>query len=611
MISPLRRYVRQIDSSPYSPAYLSPPAEPSWRRTMPWGNFPVEKERLFRLPASLNRTNSDSALHTSVMNPNPQNAYLGPSQAAPPLNRKSGYLDTDTDSKVFLFQVPSIEESLLDDEKQSLKPWDTKKLSSSSARPRSCEVPGIHIFPSPDQPANLPLIPSALNTGGSLPDLTNLHFPSPLPTPLDPEESAYPSLSGGNSTSNLANTMTHLGISGGMNLGHGYDPPGLCSSMQSSLSNPCLQSSLNAPALRASPSSSSIASSMGGQSLPSSLSTPSLSTSLSNPSLPTSLSAHSMPSAPANPGRPPPLQQHQPPPGFGGPASSSSSSSSTASSPAASFTPLNASPRRRVPLSPLTLPMGGDARRQHPKQFSPTMSPTLSSITQGVPLDTSKLPADQRLPPYPYSQPGLLLQPSQKTQHQVPGGVSPSPQTRQLSQPPCPYPGHYQPNSMLQHQLGQQLGDFGFSNFDQYSFVDNMTGGFAFNSNAFSEDVGALNYSQSDNVGPPGGGGGSNSAGTATNDPHLLTRQNLSNCSRHGPIPNIILTGDSPPGISKEIASVLASMPGFEMDSASLGLDEDLKIEPLSLDGLNMLSDPYVLLTDPSVEDSFRTDRLQ
>lgn len=82
------------------------------------------------------------------------------------------------------------------------------------------------IFPSPDQPANVPLIPSALNTGGSLPDLTNLHFPSPLPTPLDPDETAYPSLSGGNSTSNLANTMTHLGISGSMGLGTGYDSPG-------------------------------------------------------------------------------------------------------------------------------------------------------------------------------------------------------------------------------------------------------------------------------------------------------------------------------------------------------------------------------------------------
>lgn len=63
-----------------------------------------------------------------------------------------------------------------------------------------------------------------MNTGGSLPDLTNLHFPPPLPVPLDPEETAYPSLSGGSSTSNLTHTMTHLGISG--NLGLGYDAPG-------------------------------------------------------------------------------------------------------------------------------------------------------------------------------------------------------------------------------------------------------------------------------------------------------------------------------------------------------------------------------------------------
>lgn len=69
-------------------------------------------------------------------------------------------------------------------------------------------------------------MPSALNTGGSLPDLTTLHFPSPLPTPLDPEEAPYPPLSGGSSTSNLATTMTHLGISGTGGVGLGYDPPG-------------------------------------------------------------------------------------------------------------------------------------------------------------------------------------------------------------------------------------------------------------------------------------------------------------------------------------------------------------------------------------------------
>ncbi|NXS40099.1 CRTC2 protein, partial [Balaeniceps rex] len=184
MMSPLRRYVRQISfiplppaPSPYGPTYLSPPPEPSWRRT-----------------------NSDSALHTSVMNPNPQDAYLGPSQGAPPPGRRSarGRLRKRGWSRGAGLLGRGL-------------------LGETAAFPhRACPSLSPSIFPSPDQPANVPLIPSALNTGGSLPDLTNLHFPSPLPTPLDPDETAYPSLSGGNSTSNLANTMTHLGISGSM-----------------------------------------------------------------------------------------------------------------------------------------------------------------------------------------------------------------------------------------------------------------------------------------------------------------------------------------------------------------------------------------------------------
>ncbi|XP_075764242.1 CREB-regulated transcription coactivator 2 isoform X2 [Pelodiscus sinensis] len=561
MMSPLRRYVRQIDSSPYSPAYLSPPPEPGWRRNVPWGNFPMEKGHLFRLPSALNRTNSDSALHTSVMNPSPQDAYLGPSQGAPPPNRRGGFLDGDEDSKVFLFQVPPIEENFLDDNKHLLKPWDTKKLSSSSARPRSCEVPGIHVFPSPAQPANTPLLPNALNTGGSLPDLTSLHFPSPLPTPLDPDEPSYPSLSGGSSTGNLASTMTHLGISSSMGLGTGYGSAGLTSPMQSSLSHPALQSSLSNPNLQASlrPQSSA--------SMPSSLSTPSLSSSLSTPSLPSSLSSQSMQSSPSNP-------------------------SLQAGSSSASYSPLvqaslSTSPRRRAPLSPLTLPMGGESRRQHPKQFSPTMSPTLSSITQGVPLDTSKLPVDQRLPPYPCNQPGLLAQ-SQQQQHGAPAQR--------------PYLPQYPHSPSLQQQLCQPLGDFSLGSLEQFGMGESPPGSIPLNHHGFPEGLGALNYPSAESLGL--------SASGSLHEPRLLSRHALSNCSRHGPIPNIVLTGDSPPGISKEVASALAGVPGFEVDT-SLGLEEDLKIEPLTLDGLSMLSDPYALLTDPAVEDSFRTDRLQ
>ncbi|XP_072503145.1 CREB-regulated transcription coactivator 2 isoform X4 [Notamacropus eugenii] len=572
MMSPLRRYPRHIDSSPYSPAYLSPPPESSWRRTMPWGNFPAEKGQLFRLPSALNRTSSDSALHTSVMNPNPQDTYPGPTPPTAMPNRRGGFLDGEADSK-----VPAVEENLLDD-KHLLKPWDPKKLSSS-ARPRSCEVPGINIFPSPDQPANVPLLPPTLNTGGSLPDLTNLHFPSPLPTPLDPEETAYPSLSGGSSTSNLTHTMTHLGISGSLGLGVSCDGSGLNSplnhpSLQSSLSNPNLQASLNSPQ-------------------------PQLQGSHSHPSLPaSSFARHTMPATSLG---------H---PSLSAPALSSTSSSSSPALGAPLYpTPTpGASPRhRRVPLSPLSLPVGGtDARRpqqQLPKQFSPTMSPTLSSITQGVPLDTSKLPVDQRLPPYPYSPPSLLLPaqpPTTKPLQQQP----PPPQSCPIQSPSGQrhYGVPYQPASSGQQSYALPTGDFSLGNLEQFS-MESPSGNLTLDPPSFSEGPG---FSGNDE---PGGGG------SGLQDSHALNRQNLTHCARHGPVPNIILTGDSPPGFSKEIAAALAGVPGFEVATAGLGLglglEEELRMEPLSLDGLNMLSDPYALLTDPAVEDSFRSDRLQ
>ncbi|XP_054317467.1 CREB-regulated transcription coactivator 2 isoform X1 [Pongo pygmaeus] len=585
MVSPLRRYPRHIDSSPYSPAYLSPPPESSWRRMMPWGNFPAEKGQLFRLPSALNRTSSDSALHTSVMNPSPQDTYPGPTPPSILPSRRGGILDGEMDPKVFLFQVPAIEENLLDD-KHLLKPWDAKKLSSSSSRPRSCEVPGINIFPSPDQPANVPVLPPAMNTGGSLPDLTNLHFPPPLPTPLDPEETSYPSLSGGNSTSNLTHTMTHLGISRGMGLGPGCDAPGL----HSPLSHPSLQSSLSNPNLQASLSSPQ----------------PQLQGSHSHPSLPaSSLARHALPTTSLG---------H---PSLSAPALSSSSSSSSTSSPVLGAPPYPASTpgasphHRRVPLSPLSLLAGpADARRsqqQLPKQFSPTMSPTLSSITQGVPLDTSKLSIDQRLPPYPYSSPSLVLptQPHTPKSLQQPGLPSQSCSVQSSVGQPPGRQSHYGtlypsgPSGHGQQSYHRPMSDFNLGNLEQFSMESPSTG-LVLDPPGFSEGPGFLG-----GEGPMGG----------PQDPHTLNHQNLTHCSRHGSGPNIILTGDSSPGFSKEIAAALAGVPGFEVSAAGLelglGLEDELRMEPLGLEGLNMLSDPCALLPDPAVEDSFRSDRLQ
>ncbi|KAG7232850.1 hypothetical protein INR49_007273 [Caranx melampygus] len=90
-------------------------------------------------------------------------------------------------------------------------------------------------------------------------------------------------------------------------------------------------------------------------------------------------------------------------------------------------------------------------------------------------------------------------------------------------------------------------------------------------------------------------------------DQQLLNNQNQNYSSgdgRHN-VPNIILTGDSPPGLSKEIASALSHVPGFEMDPFSL--DDPLRMDPLALDML----DGDLMLADPAVEDSFRSDRLK
>ena len=91
--------------------------------------------------------------------------------------------------------------------KPQVKPRSSGELTSPSVWPFPPSI-----FPSADQENTTALIPATHNTGGSLPDLTNIHFPSPLPTPLDPEEPTFPALSSSSSTGNLAANLTHLGI---------------------------------------------------------------------------------------------------------------------------------------------------------------------------------------------------------------------------------------------------------------------------------------------------------------------------------------------------------------------------------------------------------------
>ncbi|XP_036884814.1 CREB-regulated transcription coactivator 1 isoform X6 [Sturnira hondurensis] len=480
------KHGRQADSCPYGTVYLSPPSDTSWRRT-----------------------NSDSALHQSTMTPTQPEPFTGGSQDA-------------HQKRVLLLTVPGMEETTSDTDKNlSKQAWDTKKTGS---RPKSCEVPGINIFPSADQENTTTLIPAAHNTGGSLPDLTNIHFPSPLPTPLDPEEPTFPALSSSSSTGNLTANLTHLGIGG---TGQGMSTPG------------------------------------------------------SSP-------------------------QHRP-----------------------------------AGVSPLSL--SSEARRQQAQQVSPTLSP-LSPITQTMAMDALSL--EQQLPYAFFTQAGS--QQSTPPQPQPPPPPPPASQQQPPPPPPQPPPDNpgqppmgidiasapalqqyrtsagtpanqsptspvsnqgFSPGSSPQHSsnLGSMFGDSYYEQqmaarqanalshqLEQFNMMET-----AISSSSLYSPGSTLNYSQAAMMGLTGSHGS------------LPDAQQLGYPS-HSSIPNIILTvtGESPPSLSKELTSTLAGVGDVSFDSDSQFPLDELKIDPLTLDGLHMLNDPDMVLADPATEDTFRMDRL-
>uniref|UniRef100_A0A3Q1BJ27 CREB regulated transcription coactivator 1a n=1 Tax=Amphiprion ocellaris TaxID=80972 RepID=A0A3Q1BJ27_AMPOC len=147
--------------------YLSPPPDTSWRRT-----------------------NSDSALHQSTLTPAQQASFTGGSQELQP-------------KRVLLLTVPGSEAIKQEgDEDGQEQNWDCKKSS---------QHPSVYcsIFPSPDQQLTASQKPAAHNTGGSLPDLTNIQFPPPLPTPLDSDDAAATSFGSSSSTQTLGNTQVN------------------------------------------------------------------------------------------------------------------------------------------------------------------------------------------------------------------------------------------------------------------------------------------------------------------------------------------------------------------------------------------------------------------
>lgn len=89
----------------------------------------------------------------------------------------------------------------------------------------------------------------------------------------------------------------------------------------------------------------------------------------------------------------------------------------------------------------------------------------------------------------------------------------------------------------------------------------------------------------------------------------LVTASLCSSTMSCGCLP-LSTSDDSTPSLSKDISSALSTVPECFDSEGGFPLEDELRIEPLSLDGLSMLSDPDMVLPDPSVEDTFRSDRL-
>nr|XP_030735915.1 CREB-regulated transcription coactivator 1 isoform X3 [Globicephala melas]XP_033709890.1 CREB-regulated transcription coactivator 1 isoform X3 [Tursiops truncatus] len=481
------KHGRQADSCPYGTVYLSPPADTSWRRT-----------------------NSDSALHQSTMTPTQPEPFTGGSQD---VHQK----------KVLLLTVPGMEETTSEmDKNLSKQAWDTKKTGS---RPKSCEVPGINIFPSADQENTTALIPATHNTGGSLPDLTNIHFPSPLPTPLDPEEPTFPALSSSSSTGNLAANLTHLGIGGA---GQGMSTPGSSPQHRPAGVSP-LSLSTEARRQQAQQVSPTL-SPLSPITQAVAMDALSLEQQLPYAFFTQAGSQQPPPPQPQPPPPPPPASQQQPPP-----------------------------PPPQVPVG---LPQGG------------SLMPS-ASLTRGP-----------QLPPLAVTVPSSLPQSPPENSGQPPMGIDTASHSSTL--------GGVFGDSYYEQQMAARQANALSHQLEQFNMIEN-----AISSSSLYSPGSTLNYSQAAMMGLTGSHGS------------LPDTQQLSFPS-HGSIPNIILTvtGESPPSLSKELTSTLAGVGDVSFDSDNQFPLDELKIDPLTLDGLHMLNDPDMVLADPATEDTFRMDRL-
>ncbi|XP_032989772.1 CREB-regulated transcription coactivator 1 isoform X7 [Rhinolophus ferrumequinum] len=249
------------------------------------------------------------------------------------------------------------------------------------------------------------------------------------------------------------------------------------------------------------------------------------------------------------------------------------------------------------PQVPVGLPLGG-----------PLMPST--SLTRGPQLPPLSVTVPSSLPQSPPDNPGqppmgIDITSAPALQQYRTSAGSPANQS-----PTSPVSNQgFSPGSSPQHSstLGSVFGDSYYEQqmaarqanalshqLEQFNMMET-----AISSSSLYSPGSTLNYSQAAMMGLTGSHGS------------LPDAQQLGYPSHSG-IPNIILTvtGESPPSLSKELTSTLAGVGDVSFDSDGQFPLDELKIDPLTLDGLHMLNDPDMVLADPATEDTFRMDRL-
>ncbi|XP_075843348.1 CREB-regulated transcription coactivator 1 isoform X5 [Microtus pennsylvanicus] len=242
-------------------------------------------------------------------------------------------------------------------------------------------------------------------------------------------------------------------------------------------------------------------------------------------------------------------------------------------------------------------------------------------LPQGGPLlPSASLTRGPQLPPLSVTVPSTLPQSPAENPGQSPMGIdatsAPSLQYRTSAgspanqSPTSPVSNQgFSPGSSPQHTstLGSVFGDAYYEQqmtarqanalsrqLEQFNMLEN-----AISPSSLYSPGSTLNYAQAAMMGLSGSHGG-------LQDPQQLSY------TGHGGIPDIILTvtGESPPSLSKDLSSTLAGVSDVGFDSDHQFPLDELKIDPLTLDGLHMLNDPDMVLADPATEDTFRMDRL-